>query len=237
LLGTEKIGKSTLAAGADRPIFLPIKGEEGIDEIPVRQFPTCNTFYDVWSALEVLRGSDDCGTGVMDSMSAFEPLIHEAQCQHYDAECIEKVMGGFGKGHTDAVNWVRRVTDFIDILRAEKNMAFILIGHVEVATFNDPAGPSYEHYTFDIHRKVRNHLYRWADLILFMNTKVSVDVQSVFGKDQGKAKDFNDGDRFIYTQKRPAHPGGGRGAFGNLPYEIRIPKGHNGWEILMSHIQ
>ena len=47
LLGVEKIGKSTFAAGADNPIFLPIKGEEGIDEIPVPQVPTCNSTADV----------------------------------------------------------------------------------------------------------------------------------------------------------------------------------------------
>ena len=43
LLGVEKIGKSTFAAGANRPVFLPIKGEEGIDELDVDKVPVCNT--------------------------------------------------------------------------------------------------------------------------------------------------------------------------------------------------
>jgi len=27
-------------------------------------------------------------------------------------------------------------------------------------------------------------------------------------------------ERVLYTQKRPAHPGGGRGVYGHLPYEL-----------------
>ena len=54
LLGVEKIGKSTFASGADNPIVLPIKGEEGVDDLDVAKFPRAETFDDVLQAVSTL---------------------------------------------------------------------------------------------------------------------------------------------------------------------------------------
>lgn len=223
LLGVEKIGKSEFASGADSPIFIPVAGEEGIDTLSVPQYPTCQSFGDVReSFLELGRKEHNYNTGVLDSTSALDLVIHRHLCEKHGVDNIEKVGGGYGKGYTEAVQVWRELTDILDALRSHKNMAFILVGHVQIGTFNDPAGPSYEHYEFDVHKKVRNLLVRWADCILFMNTKTAVSEVKEFAKKTGKGKDFTGG-RFLYTQKRPAHPGGGRGLFGKLPYEIQLP--------------
>lgn len=223
LLGVEKIGKSEFASGSDLPIFVPVSGEEGIDAIDVPQFPTCNSFSDVRECfLELGRKEHNYHTGVLDSTSALELIIHKYLCEKHGVDSIEKVGGGYGKGYTEAVQIWRELIDILDALRAHKNMGFILIGHVQVATFNDPVTASYEHYEFDVHKKIRNLLYRWADCILFANTKTSVKTTKEFGKDKGKAADYTGGERFLYTQKRPSHPGGGRGILGRLPYELPL---------------
>jgi len=102
-------------------------------------------------------------------------------------------------------------------------MASILIGHVKVKAFNDPTGDSYDRYWFDCNDKAVNMLFRWADSILFCNTKTHVKKEDTgFGKTKKKAVDVGNGQRFLYTQQRPAHPGGGRGAYGKIPYELPL---------------
>jgi len=228
LLGVEKIGKSTFAAGSANPIFIPIRGEQGIDSLAVPQFPQCNSIEDVFSCLGTLYNSDhDYGTVVVDSASALEPIVWNKTCEDNGRiNSIEKVMGGYGKGYIEALSVWRGITEGLDALRDKKNMASIVIGHVKVKRFDDPAGPSYDQYQFDINDKAANLLYRWCDLILFCNTKVVVASESVgFKKEKHQGIDVAPGSRILYTQKRPAHPGGGRGVFGQLPYELPLSYG------------
>lgn len=229
LLGVEKIGKSTFAAGSDRPIFIPIKGEEGIDSISVPQFPTCRTVQDIEQCFTVLyNDKHDYGTAVIDSASALEPLIWADVCKTQgNVDSIEKVGGGYAKGYSEAIYYWRRITEALDALRNERNMASILIGHVNVRRFDDPCAGGYDQYHFDIQDgkscSAVNTLFRWADVILFCNTKVvAKEVAKDFGKVKSLGIDISGGQRFLYTQKQPSHPGGGRGVFGQLPYELPL---------------
>lgn len=223
LLGVEKIGKSTFAAGADDPVFLPIKQEEGVDAIDAPKFPTAMTFDQVMEAIGTLyQENHDFRTLVIDSVSALEPVIWESVCAEAKADSIEKVGGGYGKGYTEALGKWRTLMSAIDALRSEKNMACILIGHVTVKRFDDPLGDSYDQYQFDIHNKAANAVFRWADSIVFANTKTAVKKEEVgFNKEKKRGVDIT-GNRFLFTRKTPAHPGGGRGVYGQLPYELPL---------------
>lgn len=225
LLGVEKIGKSTWAASWPNAVGLPVKGEEGIDAIDVSAFPTSHSFADVLSGLASLRqGDHQFQTVFLDSASTLEPLIHDDVCKsNGNVDSIEKVGGGYGKGYTMSLSRWRMVTEWLDVLRSERNMASIIIGHVRVRRFDDPAGESFDQYQFDLHAAAANLLYRWSDLILFANTKVVVKSEDVgFNKEKKRGIDITGGARYVYTQKRPAHPGGGRGVFGRLPYELPL---------------
>jgi len=245
VLGVEKIGKTTFSCGTrfengaiaetglNAPILIPAKGEEGADDLDVPMFPTCKTFNEVMEALGVLYTSDhEYKTIVLDSASAMEPLIWQAVCGAASAESIEAVGGGYGKGYTEAVNYWRQITEGLDALRSEKGMSSIIIGHVKVKRFDDPAGDSYDQYILDINEKAVNTLFRWADVILFCNTKVIVKKEDKgFGQEKKRGIDTTGGSRFLFTQKRPAHPGGGRGAYGRLPYELPLD-----WSMFMNAV-
>lgn len=225
LLGVEKIGKSTFASQADNPIVISIKGEEGVDDLPVDKFPTCNSFDNVLECFGTLyQEAHNYHTVVVDSASALEPLVWAATCRRNgNAETIEKVGGGYAKGYTEALTEWRQITEALDSLRTARGMASIIIGHVRVKRFDDPGGDSYDQYQFDLNDKASNLLYRWADVLLFANTKVVVRKEDVgFNKKHARGIDIAEGQRFLYTQKRPAHPGGGRGVFGRLPYELPL---------------
>lgn len=230
LLGVEKIGKSTFAAGADAPVFLPIKGEEGIDDIPVPQTPTCNSLLETMDCLWALgKQEHSYQTVVIDSASALESIIHAEICESSKARSINEDSLSFGAGINRAgIAW-RQITETLDALRTCKNMASILIGHIEVKRFDDPEGESYDQYQWDVHHKAASLLCRWADSILFCNTKVAVVQEKLgFNKENVKKRgvDVAPGSRFLYTQKRPAHPGGGRGVYGRLPYELPLNWGN-----------
>lgn len=236
LLGVEKIGKTEWACGSkfeggrrvregiNGPIVLPVKGEEGADALNVPSFPTLGTFDEVLEALGALYREDhEHRTIVIDSASALEPLVWDHICRKANVDSVEKVGGGYGKGYTEAAAQFRKLLDGLDSLREAKNMSSIIIGHAKVKRFDDPNGDSYDRYQFDAHDKVSNMIYRWADLILFANTKVVVKKEDVgFSKEKKRGVDVTGGRRFLFTQKRPAHPGGGRGIYGQLPYELPL---------------
>jgi hypothetical protein len=240
LLGTAKIGKSYFASKSYNPIFIPIRREEGIDDIDAAKFPVCNTLDDARSAFHTLRtGAHDFGTVVVDSFSTLESLVWQEVCERTGdkngkaCDGIEKVLGGYNKGFGQALNQWNEIMDWLDILRTERNMTSILIGHVHVKRFDDPNGSSYDQYRWDVQEKAAGSILKWADAILFANTKTLVREEDIgFNKTVKKAIDTYQGSRFLYTQARPAHPGGGRGPYGQLPYELPLD-----WSVFMNHVQ
>jgi hypothetical protein len=222
LLGVEKIGKSTFAAGADNPIFLPIKGEEGVDDLDVAKFPRAETFDDVLAAVRTLIKEDhEFKTFIIDSVSALEPVIWAKLCEEDNVDSIELYQKGFGKGYTAAANKMRDLMEGLDRLRS-KGISVILIGHVKVKRFDDPLGASFDQYQFDLNERIQLALQRWADSILFANSETIVKTEDVgFKKEKKTGKDLT-GARYLFTQKRPGHPGGGRGVYGRLPYKLPL---------------
>ena len=231
LLGIEKIGKSSFAAGSNSPCFIPISGEEGVDELKVPQFPPSKNLNDVRSSLQtILNGGHAFRTVVIDSASTLEPLIWDQVCRDDGVDDIEKAGGnggGYGKGYAASLKYWREITGFLDSIRSHQDMASILIGHVAIRTFNNPEGPDYDHYVPDINQKASSLLCKWADAILFCNSETLVETKDAgFGKKAGKGIDITKGQRFVFTQKTPAHPGGGRGVYGKLPDKIPLYWNH-----------
>ena len=222
LLGVEKIGKSTFASGSDSPIFLPIKGEEGVDDLDVAKFERAETFDDVLTAVTTLiKGDHNYKTFIIDSISALEPVIWQHLCKEDKVENIESYQKGFGKGYTAAVGKLRDLMEGLDLLRS-KGITVIVIGHVKVKRFDDPLGASFDQYQFDIQEKMALTLQRWADSIVFANSETMVKTEEIgFNKEKKTGKDLT-GARWLFTQKRPGHPGGGRGVYGRLPYKLPL---------------
>jgi len=221
LCGVEKIGKTTFASQFPAPIFIIIKGEEGCDALSVPRFPVAQSFTEVTEALGTLATEDHkFETVVIDSLSTLEPLVWEDICTREQVPSIEKVGGGFGKGYVEAVKSWRDIMAALDYLRDEKGMGCVLIAHVAIKTFADPTGDTYDTYELDINKKAVSALLRWSDAILFANCKVITRTDKSGMKETKKGIMRNE--RVLFTQKRPAHPGGGRGALGQLPYELEL---------------
>jgi len=237
VIGTEKIGKTTFAAGShfengklveiglNSPIILPIKGEEGADALDVPMFPSCKTYNEIIETIGVLCTEDHkYGTIVLDSASAMGPLIQDDVCVEFNVNNVRKVQG-FRTGESAVMQRWRSILSGLDYLRDEKGMASIIIGHVKIKKHKNPEGDDWDTFDFDMEMGEADLLKRWADLILFCNTKVTVKKEgqdTTFSKAKKTGIDITGGQRYLYTQHRPAHPGGGRGIYGALPYELPL---------------
>jgi hypothetical protein len=154
MYGTEGIGKSTTAAEAPNPIFIPT--EDGLDQIDCASFPLAGKFADVESALQaLLREQHDFETVVLDSADWLERLIWDVLCEQYGVSSIEKVDGGYAKGYTHALTYWRKTLNDLNALRNERGMCVILLAHAKVEKFEDPEHSAYDRYRLSPKIRVR----------------------------------------------------------------------------------
>lgn len=219
LLGTPKVGKTTWAANAPGAILLPVKGEEGADDMTCAKFPTAQTLDDVMAALGTLA-TERHGYQfvVIDSATALERLVWEATCKAEQWPNIEKP--GYGKGYVCALTQWQKVMEALDWLRNNRGMGVILIGHVKNKVFNDPQFEPYDTFMWDIKDNAASAWLKWADAILFARPKQFI--KRIEDGQKVETHAIGSGERCLFTQERPAHPGGGRGVYGRLPYELPL---------------
>jgi hypothetical protein len=199
LYGTHGVGKSSFAAQADKPVF--IQTEEGLDALDVTSFPLATSYGDVMEALRSLYTEDhDFGTVVLDSADWMEQLIFKQVAVNHKVTNIDEI--GFGKGYAFATDLWRNVMEGFDLLRNEKKMAVILLGHTQVKRFDDPLTDSYDRYMLDMHKGGAAIISEWCDLLMFANYRVNT-VKSDVGFNQKKTRAVGAGERVLHTQERP----------------------------------
>jgi len=170
LYGTEGIGKSTTAAGAPKPIFIPT--EDGLDQIDCDSFPLARRYDEVVKALSALYSEEhDYQSVVVDSLDWLERLIWDEVCREYGVKSIEKADGGYAKGYTHALTQWREVLGGLDALRNDRGMAVILLAHTKVEKFEDPESVAYDRYSPRLHKHAAALVTEWCDAVLFATRK------------------------------------------------------------------
>ena len=221
LYGTEGIGKSTFAAQAPNPIFIPT--EDGLGEIDCASFPLAKKFTDIEAYLSALAiEQHDYQTVVIDSADWAEQIIWDDLCQLSHASTIEKVDGGYGKGYIAALGYWRQIVDALESLRNERGMAVILIAHARVEKFEDPESSSYDRYSPRLHKHATALLSEYADAALFATRKFRTESEDAgFGRERTIAVGIgtSGGERIIRTVGGPSCVAKNRY---NLPYELPL---------------
>lgn len=221
IYGTEGIGKSTLAAGAPKPIF--VQTEDGLGEIECTKFPLATSVDDVLSALAELNEAEhDFQTIVVDSLDWLERLIWDAVCREFRVSSIEKADGGYQRGYVHALTHWRKVVDALNTLRVSKGMATILIAHARVEKFDDPEAMSYDRYSPRLHKHACALLTEWCDAVLFATRKFRTETKvEGFGKERTIAVGIgaDGGERVLRCVGSPACVAKNRY---NLPAELPL---------------
>lgn len=194
--GTEGVGKSTFAAGADAPIFLG--AEDGTSELDVARLPEPKSWQDILDGIEVLRAEPhEYRTLAIDSLDWAEPLCWEHVCKAAKVQAIEDF--GYGKGYVAALDAWRVFVAALDRLRAERGLDIVLIAHAHVRPFKDPASEGYDRWELKLHSKAAGLLKEWSDAVLFAK-----DEEFVAKDKSGRTRGVGEGVRIIHTQRRPA---------------------------------
>lgn len=239
LLGTYGIGKTEFAMGTPMPIFIPVKGEDGLDDLPIITFPAVEKYSDLKEALEALRVDDRhmFETVVIDSATSLAPIVEQEAFIRENVKTKAQLGGGYGRQwDTIRIIW-KEIRDHLDLLRDERGMNCIIIGHVAIRSSRDPEAEGYDRWEFDLDRCVADDIQRWPDCILFMKRKIQVkEEEGNFGKSKLSSYELNKGQRFLITEGFTTCPGKHRGKFRNLPMEIPIPR-EGAWDKFMSVVE
>ncbi len=218
------LGKSSWAAVSPSPIFLQI--ENGLSEIDVPSSPLLENTEEVFQWIEMLiKDEHSYKTCVIDTLDWFEKLVWDEVCKKKDVGNISEI--GYQKGFDFAMDYHNKLITSLERLRAERSMAFILLAHNEVRSFNNPEGENYDQYIIKLHKKAAAKYEEACDAVLFMNHKAYVTKE----KGKLKAKVIGSGERSIFTEPRPAFSAKCRY---DIPFEIPCPKGTGFTDFLKS---
>lgn len=192
IYGVPKVGKSTTAAGAPKPIFLG--ADAGTEQLDVERLPQPETWEDVHDALRLLqKEKHDYQTLVIDPANFLEPLAHARVIAGTKWTSIEQYEGGFFKGYGAAADLWRVLLSDIERLW-QRGMNIVFLAHAGVTNFKNPEGPDYQRYTPAMDARVWGLLAGWVDAVLFARVEA-------FAKAEGRnrAKGFSTGMRVLHT--------------------------------------
>jgi AAA domain len=213
IYGTDGIGKSTMCSHAPNPIF--VGAEKGTEQLDVARFPQTEQVSELFAQLRTLQTEKhDFQTVVLDSLDWVEPLIWKAVCEEGKVENIEQFAGGYGKGYVRALDLWRTLIKELSALN--QTMHVLLIGHVQIKSFQDPELPNaYDRYQLKINDKAAALVREAADAVLFARFETEL-VRSSSGT---KAKVHGEGKRIMYTESRPGFDAKNRF---NLPFVMPL---------------
>ena len=188
LYGVDGIGKSTFAAEAPAAIFVPT--EDGATRIQVPQFPLCESWADLFSALRSLCIEEhEYKTVVLDSADWAQALAQQHVIdEEYDGD-VEK-FDAYGRGYKSLMREWIKLLQALDYAHKRKGMEVILIAHAVVRPFRNPTGDDYDRYESNLLSSQNTSLWaktkEWCDLVLFATYDVVVNTPEKAPPDRPK---------------------------------------------------
>ncbi|WP_338928358.1 ATP-binding protein [Roseomonas mucosa] len=200
IYGTHGIGKTSLAAGAEKPIF--IQTEDGADELDVARFPLATSFTSVIDAIgDLFNEEHDFRTVVIDTADWLERLVWQETCRTNGWKSIEEP--SYGRGYAAAIEIWKMLLDGLNALRDERKMTVVLLAHSEIRRFDNPETEGYDRYIPKLHKSASALLQEHCDAVLFANWRVSV-VKADAGFNRKVSRGAGGGARILYAEERPS---------------------------------
>jgi hypothetical protein len=180
-----KVGKSTFASEAPKPVFVPM-ADAGIDNLPVDALPISRSWAEALANIkQVANEKHDYQTLVVDTLVGLTDLAA-------DAVCAEKFKGDYGPNGFQAFanGWsatseeMRQLIPLFDKC-TERGMIVLLTAHTGVLTVKNPVDANYSKFCPALDRRIWSRFAAWADIILradFEYSVVNVDKKSNKGR-------------------------------------------------------
>jgi len=197
--GDGGVGKTTFAASAFNPIFLPF--EDGLDGLEVDAFPRLVSYQDSIDAIASLaQDQHDYGTAVVDSLDWFQPLVWAEVARAAGKNSIEDIP--YGKGYVEALPLWRKFLDGLNYLRETRGMAVILIAHSEIKRFEAPDSEPFDRYQIALHKGANAMVREWSDVIGYAHHETAIKKDS--NGFQTRARGIGTGRRLLRVVETPA---------------------------------
>lgn len=208
-------GKTSFAAGSDRPIFV---ASDETDEFDVARFSKVTKFSDAIAQLDFLiNHTHDYKTVVVDTVDSLEMILRDEVLKeepNAKKRTMNKANGGYGNSYDMVAIRMSELKEKLEILRDKKGMNIITLFHSKSQTKNDPIiGQEYKEIDLVSHDKVANIFSDWVSCILFLAVKVEKSDDDKFA--------YGTGERVLYTSKRVGFTAKNRY---NLPAELDVPE-------------
>lgn len=247
IAGQEKMGKTTLCAGAPGALLIPL--EVGYAGVSVQKTAKLETLAQVNSLLDEItyyaqRGQFPFKTLAWDSATALERLIHDEVIARDPLSArggkkmitMDSSHGGYGKGYNIANDEFDALLAKFDTLAIHGGINIVLTCHVFSNKVMDPTAGEYDTWDLLLHSPKnqktygkRERLTQWADVIGFLYEPLYVSE----GKNIVKAISQNKG-RMLGLSRTPSYVAGNR--FG-IVGEVAIPSPpQNGWNVFANAI-
>ncbi len=214
IYGPPGVGKSSLSAEADAPIFIDV--ESGTQRLDVVRFSDIQSFDDVMKALTFCNDEEKStkfNTVVIDTLDFLEQLIHAKVCSDNKKSSIADI--SYGKGYDFAVEIWFKLFEVLDQIR-DKGKNIILISHEQITKYENPTSDNYDRYSLRLHKKIASFIFAKCDAVLFLSKDVFVKEQN--GKNIAVSKPG----RVIFAQEQASIIAKNR--FG-LPEKFEIKNG------------
>src|SRR6185437_10500968 len=204
--GPDGVGKSTLAAGAPKPVF--IQTEECSNELDVARFPLAQTFDDLRDSIRTLTlEPHDYKTAVIDSLDWAEALVFQRTVEtalplkdDTKPMNIEEVGGGFFKGQSASIDiWLILFND-LERLQQQRGMHLIFIAHSRIKNVKNMEGEDYPCHSIKLDERGASALREWCSGVYFANFEIVAKTDK-----KKRVRGVSTGSRFLYTLKSGAY--------------------------------
>jgi len=240
----EKMGKTTICAGAPDALLVPL--EVGFAGVSVAKTPMLQTFAHVQAFLAEVFAAVQAGafpykTIAFDSATALERMLHEYIIAT-DAAVVasggkktvsmEAAHGGYGKAYDLANRKFSKVLSWFDILAVQYGINILMTCHVFSSKVIDPTAGEFDSWDLLLHSPKNSKTYgkreiltQWADIVAFMYEPLFVSESGRVSKGVSQNKGH-----VLGCARTPSYTAGNR--FG-ITQEINLPAPpNNSWNAL-----
>lgn len=183
--GPEGVGKTTLAAQFPDPLFIDTEGGTAHYDV-ARVDPAPASWRALMEAVRAVKAERPCSTLVIDTADWAESMCLRSLCAEHKWASIETP--GYGKGYTYLAESFGGLLDALSDV-AEAGINVVVCAHAQMRKFEQPDEASaYDRWELKLQKKCAPMLKEWADAVLFLNWKTTVEVVGEGKSAKGKAR-------------------------------------------------
>ena len=249
IAGLEKMGKTTLAAGAPNALLIPL--EVGYAGVNVAKTPMLTELAHVNQVLDEIISAAQQGqfpykTIILDTMTALERFIHDYVISTdplsvrggKNTITMDSAHGGYGKAYNIANEQFAKILEKLDLLAVNAGIHIVMTCHTFANVIVDPSAGEYTTWDLLLHSPKnmktygkREMLTQWADIIGFLHDPVFITKEE--GSKMSRAVSQERG-RLLGLSRTPSYVAGNRF---KAQGEISLPAPpENGWNALAQAI-